>query len=199
MQASIAPIPPDVTGWLIDWSGGDSKALDELLPLVYAELRRIASRHLRGESPGHSLQPTDVVHEAFLRLVRQKVTWQNRAHFFGVAAEAMRRLLVDHARKKHAEKRGAGAETISIDSSVEWLDEREINLIALDDCLTALSAIDAQQSKVIELRFFAGLSVEETAEVLNVSGTTVKREWRMARAWLLREMSSSHSHTHGGK
>ena len=186
---SSQPQPADVTQWLVEWSSShDGAALDRLAPLVYDELRRIAVRHLRGERESHSLQPTELVHEAFLRLVRQNVSWQNRAHFFGVSAEIMRRILVDHARKRLAEKRGAGLETISLDGTIDWPGSQDLSLIALDDCLTALAEVDPQQSRVVELRFFAGLTVEETAAVLGVAPITVKREWRMARAWLLREM-----------
>lgn len=181
---------PDLTGWLQDWSGGDRSALDRLTPLVYGELRRIAARHLRGERANHTLQPTELAHEAFLRLVRQKVTWQNRAHFFGMAAELMRRLLVDHARRKRADKRGSGAETVSLTVAGDWPGNQDVDLIALDDCLTALATLDVGQSRIVELRFFGGLTVEETAEVLGVSPATIKREWRLARAWLLREMES---------
>lgn len=179
---------PDITMWLAEWRHGDDAALERLVPLVYDELRRIAARQLRGERSNHTLQPTELVHEAFLRLVRQNVSWQNRAHFFGVAAEIMRRLLVDHARKKRADKRGAGMETIALDERIEWPAARDLDIVALDECLTALAELDPQQAKVVELRFFAGLSIEETAEVLGVSDSTVKREWRVARAWLLREM-----------
>lgn len=182
---------PDVTHWLSEWSSGRREAIDQLLPLVYSELRQIAARHLRNERPGHTLQPTDLVHEGFLRLVRQNVSWQNRAHFFGIASEIMRRLLVDHARRKLAEKRGGGAETIAIDESIGWGGERGLDLIRLDDALSSLADLDPRQSKVIELRFFGGLSVEETAEVIGVSARTVKREWRIARAWLLREMGGA--------
>jgi RNA polymerase sigma factor (TIGR02999 family) len=183
--------PPDITMWLSEWRQGDGAALEQLLPLVYDELRRIAARQLRGERSNHTLQPTELVHEAFLRLVRQHVSWQNRAHFFGVASEIMRRLLVDHARKKQAEKRGAGAETIVLDERVEWPGGRDLDLVALDDCLNALGELDPQQAKVVELRFFGGLSIEEAAAVLGVSDSTVKREWRVARAWLLRELQRS--------
>lgn len=179
---------PDITMWLAEWRHGDDAALERLVPLVYDELRRIAARQLRGERSNHTLQPTELVHEAFLRLVRQNVSWQNRAHFFGVAAEIMRRLLVDHARKKRADKRGAGMETIALHERIEWPAARDLDIVALDECLTALAELDPQQAKVVELRFFAGLSIEETAEVLGVSDSTVKREWRVARAWLLREM-----------
>lgn len=181
-------VTPDITLWLAEWRHGDGAALERLVPLVYDELRRIAARQLRGERSNHTLQPTELVHEAFLRLVRQNVSWQNRAHFFGVAAEIMRRLLVDHARKKRADKRGAGMETIALDDRIEWPAARDLDIVALDECLTALAEFDPQQAKVVELRFFAGLSIEETAEVLGVSDSTIKREWRVARAWLLREM-----------
>ena len=182
---------PDLTGWLQEWSGGDRDALERLTPHVYDELRRIAARHLRGERANHTLQPTELAHEAFLRLVRQRVTWQNRAHFFGVAASIMRRMLVDHARRKQADKRGAGIETVSLSAADDWPENRDLDVIALDECLNALAAVDPVQSRVIELRFFGGLTVEETGEVLGVSPTTIKREWRMARAWLLREMEKS--------
>ena len=189
MSQQVAP--PDVTSWLAEWRDGDAAALERLVPLVYDELRRIAARQLRGERNNHTLQPTELVHEAFMRLVRQNVTWQNRAHFFGVAAEIMRRLLVDHARRKQAEKRGSGVEAIVLDDQMEWPVGKDVNIIALDECLTALAAVDPQQSRVVELRFFAGMSVDESAEVLGISASTVKREWRMARAWLLREMQRS--------
>jgi RNA polymerase sigma factor (TIGR02999 family) len=184
------PASVDVTHWLQEWSGGDRLALERLTPLVYDELRRIGARHLRGERPNHTLQPTELAHEAFLRLVRQKVSWQNRAHFFGVAAEIMRRMLVDHARRKFAEKRGAGVETISLTIAGDWPASQEVDLIGLEDCLTALATVDPTQSRIVELRFFGGLTIEETAEVMGVSGTTIKREWRLARAWLLREMQA---------
>lgn len=181
-----------VTSLLSSWTEGDRGALDELVSLVHHELHAIAARHLRGERQEHTLQATALVNEAWIRLVGQNsVTWQNRAHFFGVAAGIMRRILVDHARRKQADKRGGGAETIVLDENIDWSDERDVNIVALDDALQVLAAVDPQQSKVIELRFFAGLSVEETAEVLGVSPTTVKREWRMARAWLLRELDKS--------
>jgi RNA polymerase sigma factor (TIGR02999 family) len=181
---------PDVTRLLVSWSEGDKQALDQLAPMVYDELRRLADRYLRRERPGHTLQSTALVHEAYLRLIDQRnVHWQNRAHFFGVAAQMIRRILVDHARATHAAKRGAGVPRLSLDSGIDAGVERDLDLVALDDALEALSHLDPQQSRIIELRFFGGLSVEETAEVLEVSPATVKREWSSARAWLFRELS----------
>jgi RNA polymerase sigma factor (TIGR02999 family) len=187
-------VPPgeSVTSLLSQWAAGDAAALEALIPLIYEDLHRIAARHLRQERPGHTLQSTALINEVWLRLIdQQNISWQNRAHFFGVSAEIMRRILVDHARRKQAGKRGGGVATIALDENVDWSDERDVSLVALDDALVALALQDPQQSKVVELRFFAGLSVEETAEVLGVSPTTIKREWRMARAWLLREMAKA--------
>lgn len=178
-----------VTRLLLDWSGGDERALDRLIPVVYDELRLIADRYLRQERNAMTLQPTALVHEAFIKLIDQRVTWQNRAHFFAVSAQIMRRLLVDHARRKHAGKRGGAGETISLDAALDWpAEQQDLDLVRLDDALKALADVDEQQAKVVELRFFGGLSVEETAVTLGVSDSTVKREWRMARAWLLREL-----------
>jgi RNA polymerase sigma factor (TIGR02999 family) len=175
---------------LIQWSNGDSAALDALVPLVYDELRRLAQLYLSREKAGHTLSSTALVHEAYLRLVKQKdVTWQNRAHFFGVAARMMRRILVDHARRRGYAKRGGGALTLSLDESMTPAPQREINLVALDDALDTLAKLDERQSRMVELRFFGGLSIEETSEVLGVSAPTVKREWASARAWLYREIS----------
>ncbi len=188
-------MPSDVTSLLLDWSRGDKRALDALFPLVYATLREIAALRLRSERPGHTLQPTALVNEAYLRLVDQRRTeWRDRAHFFAVSAEIMRRVLVDHARKRTAEKRGSGIEPVAIDTvehELAWpAEHHEVELIALDDALSALEEMDPQQAKVVELRFFAGLNVEETAAALDISERTVKREWRMARAWLLTRMAS---------
>ncbi len=159
--------------------------MEELLPLVYAELRRLAAGYLRRERAGHTLQPTALVHEAYLRMVDQtQVRWQNRAHFFGVAAQMMRRILVDHARSQHAEKRGGDVQKLSLDENIDVSGERAAELVALDEALERLAEIDPQKSRVVELRFFGGLSVEETAEVLGVSAPTVKRHWRLAKAWL---------------
>ena len=187
------PLDQDVTHLLIQWSKGDSAALDALVPLVYDELRRQAQLYLSHEKPGHTLSSTALVHEAYLRLVKQKgVAWQNRAHFFGVAARMMRRILVDHARRHGYAKRGGGAMTLSLDETVAPAPEREIDLVALDDALDTLAKLDERQSRMVELRYFGGLSIEETSEVLGVSAPTVKREWASARAWLYREINGPH-------
>ena len=184
--------PKDVTQILLDWSRGDPEAPDKLMPLVYDELRRIASQYLRRERPDHTLQPTALVHEAYLRLVdQQRVSWQNRAHFFAIAAQAMRRILVSYARQHLAAKRGGHRHRLTLDEAMGAAQQREVDLIALDEAMTNLEAIDPQQSRIIELRFFGGLSVEETAQVIGVSPATVKREWTMARAWLHRRMSAT--------
>ncbi len=183
------PSEPDVTALLLEWREGDRKALDRLLPLVYGELRRLAASYLKQERPDHTLQPTALVHEAYLRLTRQRdVVWQNRAHFFGIAAQMMRRILVDHARKRQAAKRDAAAWRIATD--VSDAADRAPELLALDAALSNLEALDPQQAKVVELRFFAGLTVEETAEVAGISEATVKRDWRTAKAWLRREIGA---------
>jgi RNA polymerase sigma factor (TIGR02999 family) len=184
------PLNQDVTHLLILWSKGDSAALEALVPLVYDELRRLAQRYLKREKAGHTLSSTALVHEAYLRLVRQKdVTWQNRAHFFGVASRMMRRILVDHARSHNYAKRGGGTLTLALDEAMAVPERHEIDLVALDDALTTLAKLDERQSRTVELRFFGGLSIEETSEVLGVSAPTVKREWASARAWLYREIS----------
>lgn len=178
-----------VSKLLLSWGKGDPGAREALIPLVYDELRRLARRHLRGERPDHTLQSAALVHEAYLRLIRQdQPQWQNRAHFFGVAAQLMRHILVDHARSRAAAKRGAGAPRLTLDADVALPQEREVDLVALDDALKQLAALDEQASRVVELRFFGGLSIEETSVVLGVSPATVKREWATARAWLQREM-----------
>jgi RNA polymerase sigma factor (TIGR02999 family) len=179
------PSQQDVTRLLVRLTDGDRGVLDELLPVVYGELRKLASSYLRRERVGHTLQPTALVHEAYMRLVDQtQVQWQNRAHFFGVAAQMMRRILVDHARAHEAEKRGGEFQKLSLDENIDVSGERDVNLVALDDALNLLAEVDPQKMKIVELRFFGGLSVEETAEVLGVSAPTVKRQWRMAKAWL---------------
>jgi RNA polymerase sigma factor (TIGR02999 family) len=184
---------PDVTRLLTAWSRGDRAALDELLPAVYAELRRLAARHLRHERPGHSLQTTALVHEAYLRLVgQQRRNLQSRAHFFAMAAQMMRRILVDHARRRRAGKRGAGQEILPLDADVAT--RGDLDVIALDDALMRLATLDARQSRIVELRFFGGLSVHETAKVVGASAATVKREWQAARAWLYREIASHPRH-----
>ena len=180
-----APVQQEVTQLLIRLTDGDRAVLDELLPLIYGELRRVAAGYLRRESPGHTLQPTALVHEAYLRMVDQtQVRWQNRAHFLGVAAQMMRRILVDHARSRQADKRGGALPKLSLDENIDVSDERSSELVALDEALRKLAEIDPEKSRLVELRFFGGLSVEETAEVLGVSAPTVKRHWRLAKAWL---------------
>ncbi|HKQ72528.1 MAG TPA: sigma-70 family RNA polymerase sigma factor [Blastocatellia bacterium] len=182
-----------VTECLIAWSHGDEAALDKLIPLVHDELRRLARRYMRrerGQRPGHTLQTTALVNEAYLRLIdASRVQWQNRAHFFAISARLMRQILVDYARAQKYAKRGGGAAPVSLDEAATLVMERAPDLVALDDALNALAVIDERKSKVIEMRFFGGLSVEETAEVLKVSPDTVMRDWRLAKVWLLRELS----------
>lgn len=183
-----------ITERLIAWNSGDATALDDVISAVYQELRRMADRYLRLESPGHTLQPTALVHEAYFRLIDQtQVNWQNRAHFFGVAAQMMRRILVDHARTKKRDKRGGPARTLSIDEVINVSKGPVADLVALDAALERLSKIDPRKSRVVELRFFGGLSVEETAEVLEVSPQTVMRDWKLAKAWLYQEMKNDSS------
>lgn len=168
----------------------EKEALDELMPAVYDELRRQAARYLRREKAGHTLQTTALIHEAYLRLVDQRnVQWQNRAHFFGIAAQMMRRILVDHARTKKRAKRGGSDVKVSLADATIPVNERDLDVVALDEALTRLAEIDEQQSRVVELRFFSGLTVEETAEVMGISPATVKRDWSVAKAWLHRELS----------
>ena len=185
-----APDGGNVSQLLRAWSDGDESALDRLTPIVYDELHRLARRYMRGEKPGHSLQPTALVNEAYMRLVGyDRMRWQNRAHFFAVSAQVMRRILVDHSRR-HNLKRGRGLQHVSLEDASIAGDDRDANLVALDDAMTALALLDARKAKIVELRFFGGLSVEETAEVLNVSAITVMRDWSTAKAWLYREMTS---------
>jgi RNA polymerase sigma factor (TIGR02999 family) len=180
----------DVTNLLIDWNQGDESALDRLIPVVYDELRRLAARCMSQEGPGHTLQSTAVVHEAYLKLIdQQRVHWQNRAQFFAVAAQLIRRILVDHARTAHASKRGGAARKLSFDENIGVMESRDLDLVALDDAMAALARFDPQQSRVIELRFFAGLTIEEIAETLGISPTTVKRDWITAKAWLFNELN----------
>jgi RNA polymerase sigma-70 factor, ECF subfamily len=183
--------PHDVTQLLLKWSQGEQGAIDELLPLVYRELHKIAHRYLNKERGGHTLQTTALVHEAYIKLIDQtRVEWQNRAHFFGIAAQAMRRILVDNARQRLAGKRGAGAEKISIeDNEIDISDEKASNLVELDFALKKLAELDPNKSRLVELRYFGGLSLEETAEVLGVSRPTVIRQWRLAKAWLYKEIT----------
>lgn len=186
----MANPPQNVTQLLIEGSKGNKEALDQLLPIVYAELRLQAARFLRRERAGHTLQTTALIHEAYIRLVDQRnVQWQNRAQFFGVAAQLMRRILVDHARTRQRAKRGGSAIRVSLDQAMVIAKDPEIDMIALDQALNRLAEIDRQQSRIVELRFFSGLSVEETAEVLDISPATVKRDWSVAKAWLHREIS----------
>lgn len=182
----------DVTGLLLKWSKGDEQALDALMPLVYGELKRLADIYLHRERAEHTLQGTALVHEAFLRMVNQReVQWKNRAHFFGIAAQMIRRILVDYARAHRAGKRGAGAVKLTLDDRLDVPDKSDLDLVALDDALNTLSTLDPGQCRIIELRFFTGLSIEETAEVMGISPATVKREWAMARAMLYRELSKT--------
>lgn len=178
-----------VTNLLKAWQEGDRSALDRLMPLVHSELRRIAGRAMRRERPNHSLQPTALVNEAYLRLVDQKsAQWRDRAHFLAIAAEMMRRVLVDHARGRRAEKRGGGTQKITLDTGADRAPERELDVARLDDALQALATFDPQQARVVELRYFGGLTIAETAEVMGISPATVKRDWTTARAWLYNEL-----------
>jgi RNA polymerase sigma factor (TIGR02999 family) len=179
-----------VTRLLVEWQNGNQQALDRLLPLVYRELRAIASRYLARESAGHTLQSTALVHEAYLRLVHQRsARWENRSQFFGIAAQMMRRILVDHARHRQRAKRGGGAVTLSLDDAMAAAaPETNLDLLALDDALKTLAAIDPRGARIVELRYFGGLTIEETADLMALSTGTVKREWNTARAWLYREI-----------
>jgi RNA polymerase sigma-70 factor (ECF subfamily) len=180
----------DTTQLLRAWAEGDSQALRELTPRVYRELRRMAARLLQNERPGYSLQSADLVHEVYLRLVNaRELEWQHRAHFFAVAATLMRRILLDRARRRLADKRGGKAQPLDLTSSLDVAQAKARELVALDDALTALAAVDPRKSRIVELRFFGGLSVKETAEVVKVSSDTVLRDWKMARAWLLTELT----------
>lgn len=182
-------LPHDVTALLGDWSRGDRDALNQLLPLIYADLRRIAARQLRRERVAHTLQPTALVNEVYLRIVDQRHgDWQSRAHFFGVAAQVMRRILVDHARRHSAGKRGEGVRCVSIDDAREVPASSEMPILALDHALDRLETIDSELARIVELRAFGGLTIEEAAHVLKVSPSTVKRDWRTAKAWLTREL-----------
>lgn len=193
MPKAVQPGEPavsDVSTLLRAWSDGDQGALDRLTPIVYDELRRLARRYMRGERPGHSLQTTALVNEAYLRLVDyERMQWQNRAHFFAVSAQLMRRILVERARR-HNLKRGGGLQHVSLDEAAAVGGNRGTDLVALDDAMNALARIDARKVQVVEMRFFGGLSVEETAEVLKVSPVTVMRDWSTAKAWLYRELTN---------
>lgn len=187
----MTPSPHEVTQMLVAWGNGDQAARDQLMPLVYDELHRLAHQYMNRERPGHTLQTSALVNEAFVKLVDQKdVHWQNRAHFFGIAAQLMRRILVDHARSRHYAKRGGDARQVSLDEVAIVSPERAAEVVALDDALTSLAATDPRKSQIVELRFFGGLSIEETAEVLAVSPGTVMRDWTLAKAWLRREITA---------
>jgi len=188
----MTPAPHEVTKLLRDWSNGDQTALERLMPLVYDELHRLAHQHMRREKPGHVLQSSALINEAYLRLVDEpQIHWQNRAHFFGIAARLMRRILVDEARKRNSAKRGGAAIQVSLNEATSVAQEQAANVVALDDALKNLEAIDSRQSEIVELRFFGGLSIEETADVLKVSTGTVMRDWTFARAWLRNEMGQA--------
>ncbi len=180
-----------ITQLLKQWSDGDAEVLDDLMPLVYVELRRQASGYLRRERSNHTLQPTALINEVYLKLIDQRdVKWQNRAHFFAIAAQAMRRILVDYARERKREKRGGAAENLPLDEALTIVSqEKSVDLVALDEALDKLAQFDERQAKVVELRYFSGLSIDETAEVLNVSNVTIRRDWNMAKAWLLQEIT----------
>ena len=186
----MIPSSPNVTELLRNWSDGDKQAQEKLFQIVYDELHRQAARYLRNENPGLSLQTTDLIHEAYLRLINQQhVEWQNRLHFFAVAAKVMRHILVDHVRGRQAAKRGGTDIRLPLEDAMMVLSGQDLDFVALDEALNRLAQIDSQQSQIVELRFFSGLSVEETAEVMSVSERTVKRDWNVAKAWLRRELS----------
>jgi len=182
--------PQDFTRLLLAWNGGDESALQKLVPQVYQELRRLAKRQMRGENPDHTLQTTALINEAYLRLVDlRNIQWQNRAHFFALCARLMRNILVDFARSRHYAKRGGGAHAVSLEEALVVSPSHSTDLVAVDDALKALAKIDDRKARVVELRFFGGLTVEESAEVLKVSAETIRRDWRLAKVWLLRELS----------
>jgi RNA polymerase sigma factor (TIGR02999 family) len=178
-----------ITELLVAWGDGDCAALDKLTPLVYQELHKLAHSHMKRERPGHTIQTSALVNEAFVKLVDQRrVRWQNRAHFFGIASQMMRRILVDYARSRHYAKRGGGAQQVSLDEAMIVSEARAAEVVALDDALSALAEIDQRKSQIVEMRFFGGLSIEQTAEVLGISPGTVMRDWTLAKAWLRREV-----------
>jgi RNA polymerase sigma-70 factor, ECF subfamily len=182
--------PDEITQLLLAWNQGDQRARDGLMPLIYDELRGLARGYLRRERPNHTLQPTALVHEAFLRLIDQsQVNWQNRAHFFGIAARLMRQILINHAETRQAAKRGGSAEHVSLSHVDKLIGEQEVDLLALNEALKKLEQLDPPQGQIVELRYFSGLTIEEIAEVMSISPATVKREWSTARAWLRRELS----------
>ena len=184
------PSPEEITGLLLDWGNGDKVALDRVIPLVYQELRRLAHRQMRRERAGDTLQTTALINEAYLRLVDyERVRPRDRSHFFAIAAQAMRRILIERARSRRSAKRGSGAQKVSLDEATDVSDERAADLVALDEALTNLSAIDPRKAEIVELKYFGGLTIEETAEVLEVSTPTVERDWHTAKIWLYREIS----------
>ena len=185
--------PKEITQLLVAWSNGDESALEALTPLVYGELHRLAHHYMSNEQAGHTLQTSALVNEAYVRLIDWKnVQWQNRAHFFGVSAQLMRRILVDFARSRHYQKRGGKEQlSIALDNAADMSTSKGTDLVALDEALRSLAQLDSRQSRVVELRFFGGLSIEEAAEVLRVSAATVRRDWRLARAWLHRELAAA--------
>ena len=188
------PVPHEVTQLLVAWGNGDEVARDELMSVVYQELHRLAHNYMKRESPGHTLQTSALVNEAFVRLVDQKnVQWQSRAHFFAIAAQMMRRILVDYARSRNYAKRGGGARKVSLDEGLVVSDERSTEVVNVHEALERLAAFDARKSQIVELRFFGGLSIEEAADVLAVSPGTVMRDWTLAKAWLRREMTTDGS------
>jgi RNA polymerase sigma factor (TIGR02999 family) len=191
----LEPSPDEITQLLHAWTAGDSAALDKLMPLVYTDLHRTAQRYMARERTGHTIQPTALIHEVYFRLIdSQAANWHDRAHFFAVCARMMRRILTDFARSRRSLKRGGGANPLLIDESLDARKEAPTDLIALDDALNGLARVDPRKGQVVELRFFGGLSVQETAEVLKTSTETVKRDWNLAKLWLLREMSGETSH-----
>lgn len=180
-----------ITQLLVAWGEGNKAALDDLMPVVYDELRRLAQNYLSHERPEHTLQTTALVHEAYVRLVDQKsVNWQNRTQFFGIAAQMMRRILINHAKDRQAKKRQGYATKVSLDEAVHFFEKRELDLVALDEALNVLAALDPQQTQIVELRFFGGLTIDEVADALGISSATVKREWDSAKLWLRRQLSS---------
>lgn len=195
LGVSVGPeLSRQVSELLANWNKGDAEAREALMPLVYDELRKLAAFHLRRERSDHTLQPTALVHEVYLRLAEQKnVRWQDKGHFFGVTAQLMRRILVDYARSHMADKRGSGLPKVSLNEAITMSRERPAELLALDESLTQLASTDPQQGQIVELRVFAGLTIEQTAEVLGISPATVKRDWSLAKAWLLREMDKAGS------
>ena len=184
------PVSHQITQLLIDWSNGNELAIQELFPLVYDELRRMARGYMRRQPAGHTFQTTELIHEAYLKIAsNEEKHWQNRAHFFGVAAQAMRHILVDYARSKQSQKRGGWQERITLSENVMNATQRSDEIVALDDALAALANLDERKSRIVEMKFFGGLKIEEIAQVLKISPETVKRDWRFARTWLLRELS----------